>query len=75
MIIKKILYQHRNDFKAIFKCDQCGYEQEGWGYSDEYFYNTVLPNALCVYCSKNSHGENPDQLRDRLGRIYVLDMR
>lgn len=31
MRIKEITYQSRRDFKAIFKCSHCGYEEEEWG--------------------------------------------
>ena len=74
MIITQVTYQHRNDFRAIYKCDQCGHEQEGWGYSDGFFYDTVMPNALCPKCGKNSYGENAEQLKARLGRIFALDL-
>lgn len=75
MIITQVTYQHRNDFMAIYKCDQCGHEQEGWGYSDGFFYCTVMPNALCPKCGKNSYGENAEQLKSRLGRTFELDLR
>lgn len=72
MEIKKITYKSRNDFKAIFQCERCGNEFEAWGYSDDYYYNNVLPNALCPKCGTNSHGENADQLETRAGRLYVI---
>ena len=75
MIIVKETYRSRNDFKAIYKCDQCGHEQEGWGYSDGFFYGTVMPNALCPKCGKNSYGETAEQLKSRLGQIFALDLR
>ena len=31
MRIKEITHQSRRDFKAIFKCSHCGYEEEEWG--------------------------------------------
>lgn len=75
MIVTKYTYSHRNDFKAIYKCDQCGHEQEGWGYSDDFFYDTVLPNAICPKCGKNSKGETAEELQKRMGRLFALDLR
>ena len=75
MFIVKETYRSRNDFKAIFKCDKCGFEKEGWGYSDEFFYGTVMPNAICPMCQMNSRGETAEQLKIRMGREFVLDLR
>ena len=75
MIIVKETYRSRNDFKAVYKCDKCGHEQEGWGYSDGFFYGTVMPNAICPKCGKNSHGEDEEQLKARMGITFKLDLR
>lgn len=75
MIITKETYRSRNDFKAIYKCDQCGHEQEGWGYADGFFYGTVMPNAICPKCGKNSHGETEEELEKRMGRTFKLELR
>ena len=75
MIIVKETYRSRNDFKAVYKCELCGHEQEGWGYSDGFFYCTVMPNAICPKCGKNSKGETPDECKTRMGRDFLLDLR
>ena len=74
MIIVKETYRNRNDFTALYKCDQCGHEQAGWGYSDAFFYGTVLPNAICPKCGRNSKGETAEELKKRVGRLFVLDL-
>ena len=72
MKIKKIIYNNRNDFKAVFRCERCGYEFEQWGYMDANYYQNVIPNAICPNCGKNSHGETGEQSRARLGRYYII---
>ena len=72
MNIKEITYSNRNDFKAIFTCPLCKHEFEAWGYSDANYYNNVMPNAICPQCGKNSYGETAEQLKARMGRIYVI---
>ena len=52
MRIKKILYQHRRDFRAIYVCPFCGYEKEGSGYDDAYFHQNVIPEMICDKCGK-----------------------
>ena len=42
MRIKEITYQSRRDFKAKFICPHCGYEEEKWGYDDNYFHQKVI---------------------------------
>jgi ribosomal protein L37AE/L43A len=32
MKIKKILWQSRRDFEAIYECEHCGHEYKGDGY-------------------------------------------
>lgn len=75
MIITKETYRSRNDFKAIYKCELCGHEQEGWGYSDDFFYDDVVPNATCPNCGKNSKGETPEETEKRMGRKFNIDFR
>ena len=75
MIIVKETYRSRNDFKAVYKCELCGHEQEGWGYSDGFFYCTVMPNAICPKCGKNSNGETPEECKVRMGSNFYLDLR
>lgn len=54
MKIKKITYQHRRDFKAIFRCEECGFEQESWGYDDRNFHDNVVPKIKCGKCGKST---------------------
>ena len=75
MFIKKEIYRIRNDFKAVYQCDQCNHEQEGWGYADSFFYSTVMPNAICPKCGRNSKGETEKELESRMGRTFRLDLR
>lgn len=51
MKIKKITFQHRNDFHAIMECEFCGKEQENRsGYSDDNYFDHVIPNMPCRHC-------------------------
>ena len=50
MTIKEITYQARRDFKAIFACSACGYEEERWGYDDDNFHRNVVPKIQCPHC-------------------------
>lgn len=73
MKIKEITYTNgRNDFKAIFNCPLCNYECECWGYSDENFYNNVMPNVICPKCQKNERGETEEELIKRTGFTYHI---
>lgn len=56
MKIKRVISQHRRDFKAIYICDNggCGYDHEGVGYDDENFHQNVIPNMVCGRCGKKS---------------------
>lgn len=72
MHIKEIKYLHRNDFKAVFRCEYCGYSFEKWGYDDDNYWSNVLPNAICPNCGLNSQNENAEQLEKRLGRTYKI---
>ena len=58
MRIKKKTYQSRRDFKAIFICPFCGYEEEDWGYDDSYFHNKVIPEIKCKKCGKTENDSN-----------------
>lgn len=75
MFIKEYTYLHRNDFKAIYVCELCKHEQEGWGYNDAFFHDTVVPNATCPKCGKNSKGETAEECKARMGREFTLDLR
>ena len=72
MNIKEITYSSRNDFKAIFTCPLCKHEFKAWGYSNENYYNNVMPNAICPKCGKNSYGETEEELKARVGRTYII---
>ena len=52
MRIKRILSQHRRDFRAIYECEHCGHEEEGYGYDDSNFHDKVIPSWKCPKCGK-----------------------
>ncbi len=52
MKIKKIVSQHRRDFRAIYECEHCGDTHEGSGYDDAHFHNSVIPAMKCEACQK-----------------------
>lgn len=52
MKIKKIISQSRRDFTAIYECEHCGDEHEGYGYDDSNFHNNVIPAMKCKKCGK-----------------------
>jgi len=52
MKIKRILSQHRRDFRAIYECEHCGHTQEGSGYDDSYFHEEVIPKKNCESCGQ-----------------------
>lgn len=54
MKIQKILDQHRRDFTAIYECEGCGATNEGSGYDDSYFHQSVIPEMKCRECGKTS---------------------
>lgn len=54
MRIKKILSQHRRDFKAIYICCHCDHEEEGDGYDDDYFHDEGIPSMICKNCGKKA---------------------
>ena len=54
MKIKKILWQNRRDFRAVYVCEHCGYEEEGSGYDDKYFHGNVIPKKECAKCGKTA---------------------
>jgi len=59
MSIKEIKNQNRRDFTAIYECEHCGYEEEGYGYDDRNFHDNVIPNKICEKCGKKA----PDNYR------------
>ena len=64
MIIKKIVHQHRRDFRAIFLCEHCDNEFESDGYDDKNFHEYVIPDMKCEKCGKKA-GENYKPLTTR----------
>lgn len=54
MRIKKIVSQHRRDFRAMYGCEHCGHEFESHGYDDRYFHEEVVPNKKCPECGKTA---------------------
>lgn len=54
MKIKKILSQHRRDFTAVYVCEHCGAESEGYGYDDANFHDNVIPSMKCEECGEVS---------------------
>ena len=59
MKIKRIVYQYRRDFKAIYVCEHCGHEVFRDGYDDANFHNNVIPKMVCEQCGKTA----PDDYR------------
>ena len=56
-IIDYTYTNQRNNFTAIYRCEHCGYKVPAWGYNDDYFHNTVVPNVHCESCGKKSNGQ------------------
>lgn len=54
MKIKKILSQHRRDFKAVYECEHCDATREDIGYDDRHFHATVIPDMACKKCGKKA---------------------
>lgn len=53
MHIKRIIEQHRRDFRADYECEHCGYvELSKEGYDDANFHNNVIPKMKCKRCGK-----------------------
>jgi len=64
MKIHEITWQHRNDFRAILKCEHCQSQQDLIdGYSDQNYYSEVLPKIVCVSCGKDAYGETNWQVQ------------
>jgi ribosomal protein L37AE/L43A len=54
MHIKKIVSQYRRDFRAIYVCEHCGLEKDGYGYDDNNFHKNVIPAMKCQNCNKSA---------------------
>ncbi|KKK96004.1 hypothetical protein LCGC14_2667110 [marine sediment metagenome] len=59
MKIQKILRQHRRDFTAVYECEHCGATNESYGYDDEHFHQTAIPDMVCAECGEKA----PDDYR------------
>ena len=59
MRIKKIVWQHRRDFTAVYECEHCGHTEEKKGYDDANFHQNVIPNMICPKCGEKA----PDNYR------------
>ena len=54
MRIKRIKSQHRRDFQAVYECEFCGHEEDGYGYDDSNFHENVIPKMTCYKCGKEA---------------------
>ena len=54
MKIKRIKSQHRRDFQAVYECEHCGHEEDGYGYDDANFHQNVIPKMTCPKCGKGA---------------------
>jgi hypothetical protein len=54
MHIKEIKSQHRRDFQAVYACEHCNAEREGYGYDDNNFHENVIPKMKCEKCGKTA---------------------
>ena len=54
MKIKEIVSQSRRDLQVIYVCEHCGHEEEGSGYDDRYFHESVIPDMKCPNCKKKA---------------------
>ena len=52
MKIKEITNQIRRDFRAIYICEHCNYEEKRNGYDDDNFHQNVIPKMQCKNCGK-----------------------
>lgn len=71
MHIRKIIHQHRRDFKAEYECEHCGHIETDYGYDDAYFHNEVIPKMICPKCGKAA-GENYRPLTTKYPEGYQI---
>ena len=58
MKIKRIISQHRRDFRADYECEHCGHiELNGSGYDDSNFHVNVIPTMVCKKCGRTAPEE------------------
>ena len=70
MKIKKIVSQRRRDFQAIYECEHCGNETEGFGYDDANFHNNVIPGRACEKCGKSASDDYDCTNSDRVIKAF-----
>ena len=57
MRIKKIISQHRSDYRAEMVCEHCNAEAiDLYGYNDANYHERVIPAMHCKACGKNRAG-------------------
>lgn len=71
MKIKRITSQSRRDFDAVYECEHCGATEQGSGYDDSYFHNTVIPEMKCTGCGKSA-GEDYRPLAPKYSEDQVV---
>jgi rubrerythrin len=55
MKIKRIISQHRRDFRADYECEHCGFIGKNQpGYDDANFHRKVIPDMKCPECHKTA---------------------
>lgn len=54
MKIKKVTWQHRRDFEAIYECEHCKATEKSSGYDDANFHKNVIPKMKCEKCGKTA---------------------
>ena len=54
MKIKEIITRNQTDFLAIYECEHCGAEREGFGRDDAHFRNNVILEIKCDQCGKTA---------------------
>jgi hypothetical protein len=57
MQIKKVLHTSYKEFYAIYKCEFCGFEREGYGTDETAFYDITIPSFVCWKCDKSTKSE------------------
>lgn len=52
MKIQRVIEQHKQDFIAIYKCENCNEMEERGGYDIRYFHQEIIPSLKCKKCGK-----------------------
>ena len=65
MQLEEVLWQHRNDFEGILKCEHCKeFQLIKHGYMDDRFLEQVIPAIKCIACGKRGVEEIPEGISD-----------